>query len=89
MGREKILFKSEERKTKILIADILNRFANMVELGNMSLSNGAGSVDLQFPKNMVLEIKAEEEIKHKTKRSLEIELEWTVGDDEQGSMIIG
>jgi len=67
MGREKILFKSEERKTKILIADILNRFANMVELGNMSLSNGAGSVDLQFPKNMVLEIKAEEEINHKKK----------------------
>jgi len=75
MGREKILFKSEERKTKILIADILNRFANMVELGNMSLSNGAGSVDLQFPKNMVLEIKAEEEINHKKKRSLEIVLE--------------
>ena len=89
MGGEKILFKSEERKTKSEITDILHRIADMVEQGNMSLSNGAGSVELQFPENMVLEIKAEEEIKHKTKRSLEIELEWTVGDDEQGSMIIG
>jgi len=89
MGREKILFKSEERKTKSEIADILHHIADMVEQGNMTLSNDAGSVELQFPKNMVLEIKAEEEIKHKTKRSLEIELEWTVDDDEQGSMIIG
>ena len=89
MGREKILFKSEERKTKSEIPDILHRIADMVEQGNMSLSNGAGSVELQFPENIVLEIKVEEEIKHKTKHSLEIELEWTVGDHEQGSMVIG
>ena len=89
MGGEKILFKSEERKTKSEITDILHRIADMVEQGNMSLSNGAVSVELQFPENMVLEIKAEEEIKHKTKHSLEIELEWTVGDHEQGSMVIG
>ena len=88
MGREKILFKSEEKKTKSEIADILNRIADKIEQGNISLDNGAGSIDLQFPENMVLEIKVEEEINHKTKHSFEIELEWTVGANEQGSMVI-
>jgi len=89
MGREIILFNSEEKKTKNEIADILRLLASKVEQGNLSLSNEAGAVDLEFPENMILEIKAEEEVKQKIKRSLEIEIEWIVGSDDQGSMVIG
>ena len=89
MGRETVLFKSEEKKTKQEIAGTLRLLADKVEHGNISLSSEAGSVILEFPDNMTLEIKVEEETKHKTKRSLEIELEWIVGGDEQGSMVIG
>ena len=89
MGRETVLFKSEEKKTRYEIAGILRLLADKVEQGKMSLTSETGSVDLEFPANMVLETKAEEETKHKTKRSLEIELEWTVGGDDQGSMVIG
>jgi amphi-Trp domain-containing protein len=79
MGRETVLFKSEEKKTRSEIAEILRLLADKVEQGHMILSNEAGNVDLAFPENMILEIKAEEETKRKTKRSLEIELEWPVG----------
>lgn len=89
MGRETVLFKSEEKKTRSEIAEILRLLADKVEQGHMILSNEAGNVDLAFPENMILEIKAEEETKRKTKRSLEIELEWPVGGGKQGGVVIG
>ena len=88
MGHETVLFKSEEKKTKSEIADVLRLLADKVTQGRMSLNNQEVIVDLEFPESMTLEIKVEEETKQKTKRSLEIELEWTVGDNEQGSMVI-
>jgi len=88
MGHETVLFKSEEKKTKSEIADVLRLLADKVTQGRMSLNNQEVIVDLKFPESMTLEIKVEEETKQKTKRSLEIELEWTVGANEQGSMVI-
>lgn len=88
MGHETVLFKTEEKKTKSEIADVLRLLADKVAQGCMSLNNQEVTVDLDFPESMTLEIKVEEETKHKTKRSLEIELEWTVGANEQGSMVI-
>ena len=88
MGHETVLFKSEEKKTKSEIADVLRLLADKVTQGRMSLNNQEVIVDLEFPESMTLEIKVEEETKQKTKRSLEIELEWTVGANEQGSMVI-
>ena len=88
MGHETVLFKSEEKKTKSEIADVLRLLADKVAQGCMTLNNQEMTVDLDLPETMTLEIKVEEETKHKTKRSLEIELEWTVGANEQGSMVI-
>jgi amphi-Trp domain-containing protein len=89
MGRETVLFKSEEKKTRSEIAEVLRLMADKVEQGRMSLRNETGNVDLAFPENMILEIKAEEETGRKTKHSLEIELEWPVGGEEQGGVVIG
>ena len=89
MGRETVLFKSEEKKMRSEIANTLRQLAEKVEHGSLILSRDTESVTLEFPENMTLEIKAEEETKRKTKRSLEIELEWIVGDHNQGSMVIG
>ncbi|MDD3617959.1 MAG: amphi-Trp domain-containing protein [Desulfobulbaceae bacterium] len=88
MGRETVLFKSEEKKTRSEIAEVLRLMADRVEQGRISLGNEAGHVDLDFPENLTLEIKAEEETGRKTKRSLEIELEWPVGGEEQGGAVI-
>ncbi|KPJ97576.1 MAG: hypothetical protein AMJ60_10835 [Desulfobacterales bacterium SG8_35] len=88
MGHETVLFKSEEKKTKSEIADVLRLLADKVAQGCMTLNNQEMTVDLDLPETMTLEIKVEEETKQKTKRSLEIELEWIVGANEQGSMVI-
>ncbi len=88
MGRETILFKTEERKNRSEIATILRLIADKVEEGKVSLSNNAQSVEVSLPENMVLEIKVEEEVKHKKKYSLEIELEWTEGGQEPGGIVI-
>lgn len=88
MGREIVLFKSEERKSLSEAASILRQVADKVELGTMTLGQNENRVILDFPRNLTMEIKVEEEEKTLVKRSLEIELEWVVGKEEHGSLII-
>ena len=88
MGREIVLFKSEEKKSSNEIASILRTVADKVEQGSITLGQNENRITLEFPKSLVLEIKVEEEEKANIKRSLEIELEWIVGAEEQGSLVI-
>lgn len=83
MGRETILFKSEEKKSAAEIAQTLRLVADKIEDGSITLSQGDESLVLHLPAVMGFEIKAEEEEgRTKTKRSLEFELEWTLGEEE-------
>lgn len=84
MGVERVLFKSEEKKSSREIAAALRQIADKVEEGKLTLAQGENTVDLDFPGEMVLEIKVEEEEGRKLKKSLEIELEWIPGDDAGG-----
>lgn len=81
MGIETVLFKSEEKKTKSEIADTLRTIANKIDKGNLVLKQDSTEIALEFPAQMVLELKVEEEQGKRLKRSLEIELEWIVGED--------
>jgi amphi-Trp domain-containing protein len=81
MGIEKVLFKSEEKKTKGEIADILHTIADKIDKGTLILKQASTEIPLEFPDQMVLELKVEEEKGEKLKKSLEIELEWLVGND--------
>jgi amphi-Trp domain-containing protein len=83
MGIERVLFKSEEKKSKTEIATVLRTIADKLESGSMMLKQDVTQIDLEFPDQMVLELKVEEEQGRRLKKSLEIELEWIVGD--QGS----
>ena len=89
MGRETVLFESEEKKTRSDAAAVLRKIAEKVESGTVSLQKGDNTFDIDFPPNLKLEIKVEEESGKTTKRSFEIELEWIVGDHDQGSVVIG
>ena len=84
MGIETVLFKSEEKKTSSDIAMTLRQIADKIEDGTMTLMQGSEEITLTFPKNMVLELKVEEEQGKRLKKSLEIELEWIVGDEQAG-----
>jgi len=84
MGREKILFKTEERRSVSEIAAFLRQLADRVEQGKVTLKNGGNEIELSMPSNMSFEIKVEEEEKHrKTRRKLEIEIEWSLGDEDE------
>ncbi len=82
-GRETVLFKSEEKKASSDIANTLRQIADKIDDGTMILKQGSEEITLEFPKNMVLESKIEEEQgKKRLKKSFEIELEWIMGEEQ-------
>jgi len=88
MSGETVLFKSQERKSRQEIAQSLRLVADKLEHGNLQLRAGSQELSLDFPETMSLEIKVEEELKTRPKRSLELELEWYPDDSEGGGTII-
>lgn len=90
MGRETILFKSEERKSAAEAAATLRIIADKIESGNITLTSQTSEVDIAIPENVTLEIKVEEEEgRDSVKRSLEVEVEWREGEaSEQGGVTI-
>ncbi|MGD8665336.1 MAG: amphi-Trp domain-containing protein [Desulfobacterales bacterium] len=82
MGTETVLFKSEEKKASSDIANTLRQIADKIDEGTMVLKQGSEEISLEFPQNMVLELKIEEEQGKKLKKSLEIELEWIIGEEQ-------
>lgn len=85
MGRETILFKTEEKKTASEIAQTLRLIADKVEAGSLTLRSGDQHVELDFPSNMEIQLKAEEEEGRKLKRKFEIEIEWVPGESGQAT----
>lgn len=83
MGRESVLFKSEEKKNATEAAEVLRLVADKIETGKVILATGGDQVELDIPGRVTLEIKAEEEVgsSGRVKRSLELEIEWEVGVD--------
>jgi amphi-Trp domain-containing protein len=89
MGKEVVLFTSEEHVSAQHVSDFLRQLADKVDAGEVTLSKGDESLTLSLPQDLVLEVKAEEEEKSKgTKRSLEVEIEWMEGED-QGKLTLG
>jgi amphi-Trp domain-containing protein len=88
MARETVLFKSEEKKTSSDIANTLRQIADKIDDGAMILKQGSEEITLEFPKNMVLELKIEEEQGKRLKKSFEIELEWIIGEEQASGAAI-
>lgn len=82
MGIEKVLFKSEEKKKRSDIVNTLRTIAEKLDQGRLTLKQDQNETIIEFPDQMVLELKVEEEQGKKLKKSLEIELEWVVGETE-------
>ena len=90
MGRETILFSSEEKKNLQSVAEFLHQLADKLAQNNVILRQGTEELAVEIPNNVVLEIKVEEELKrNKTQQSLEIEIEWVVGDTASGGVELG
>ncbi|PNK60612.1 amphi-Trp domain-containing protein [Psychrobacter sp. FDAARGOS_221] len=85
MGKETVLFKSKERRSKQEVVAFLRQLADKVEEGSLVLSKGADELEVQFPENFSLEVEVEDEVKKRNRieHSLEIELKWYDDDDNQ------
>lgn len=83
MGKEVVLFKSEEKRTVAEVAAFLRQLAERVEGGEVILRQGADELILTLPGTVTLEVKAEEEASGSgPKHSLEVELEWHPGGEQ-------
>ena len=88
MGQETVLFKSEEKKSSTDVANALRQIADKIDVGTMILKKGSEEIMIEFPKNMILELKIEEEQGPRLKKSFEIEIEWIVGNEQDGGATI-
>jgi amphi-Trp domain-containing protein len=82
MGQEKVLLKSEERKSLSEAAGFLRQLADKVESGTVTLMQADTELSFDLPGMITLEIKVEEEDKKgRTKFDIEVEIEWYEGDE--------
>lgn len=90
MGKETILFKSEEKRSIQEVAAFLRQLADKLETGQVILQQGQQELVLEIPSRVELEVKAEEETgKRKVTRSLEVEIEWVPGQEAEGGLMLG
>ncbi len=80
MGKEKVLFKNEEKMSRQDAAALLRTIADKLDKGKITLTQGTKVVELKIPGRVEIELKAEKEVgKKKTTKKLEVEIEWLVG----------
>ena len=81
MAKKTILFKSKERKDLAGVAEFLHQLADKIADGKLIFQQGENSVEIELPPTVRLEVDADVKPKKRvTKRSLEIEIEWSDGD---------
>lgn len=86
MGKETTLFKIEEKRDIKSVASFLRELADKIESQKVVLKQGSKETKLKIPNTVELEIKAErEDGKRKSKKKLEIEIEWVVGAKDDGT----
>ncbi|HET6443094.1 MAG TPA: amphi-Trp domain-containing protein [candidate division Zixibacteria bacterium] len=90
MGKEIVLFKSEERKDLASVVAFLHQLADKLAENQVILRQGSEEIVIDVPDKVVLELKVEEEDKKgKMKRTIEVEIEWIDGDDSGGVVTLG
>jgi amphi-Trp domain-containing protein len=90
MGKEIVLFESEERKDLAGVVAFLHQLADKLAENHVILRQGSEEIVIDVPDNVILELKVEEEDKKgKMKRTLEVEIEWIEGNDSGGVVTLG
>jgi amphi-Trp domain-containing protein len=90
MGKETVLFSSEERTDIQKAAAFLRQLADKIAGRQVIFRQGENELVLIQPDHLILELKVEEELKSgREKRTLEIEFEWVEGDAAQGPVSLG
>lgn len=90
MGRETILFKNKEQKSRADVSAFLHQLAERVSEGRVTLRRDQEELTLDLAENLVLEIQAEDEEKGPKgiQHSLEVEIKW-FDDGKNGPLTLG
>jgi len=91
MGKEKKLFKSEERRSRSDVSAFVQQLADKIGEGRVILRQGQEELSLDLPNNLILEIQVEDEDKKRkgVQHSLEIEIKWFDSDAAGGPLELG
>jgi amphi-Trp domain-containing protein len=91
MGKEKKLFKSEERRSRSEVSAFVQQLADKIGEGRVILRQGQEELSLDLPHNLILEIQVEDEDKKRKgiQHSLEIEIKWFDSDAAGGPLELG
>ncbi|MFN2114544.1 MAG: amphi-Trp domain-containing protein [Anaerolineae bacterium] len=99
MGRETVLLSSEEPMSAAQIAEFLHALADKIAGGTVTLRQGTDELVLDLPPNLVLEVKVEEQEKggkkaraegrSRLQRTIEVEIEWTEGEQSAAGIQLG
>ena len=81
MGKEVVLFKSEEKRSRSDVGAFLHELADKFTAGQVVLRQGSDEITLVMPTNLILEIQVEDEDKKRKgiQHSLEVEIKWFDG----------
>lgn len=73
---EKVLMKSEEKRTRSEVANFLRDVASKISQGSLTFRQGPEEMVFEIPDTLELELKVEEKTGKTSKIQFEIELEW-------------
>ena len=84
MAKKNVIVKSDLRKKLPDVAIFLRELADKVETGTVTLVQGGQDVVIDLPETVSFELEYYEQPKKSgLKKQLEIELEWTEGDQKR------
>ena len=90
MAKKNVLVKSDQRKNLADAAVFLRELADKVESGQVTLVQGGQDVVVDLPETVSFELEYyEQPKKHRVKKQLEIELEWTEGGKKKQDVTLG
>ena len=91
MGKERRLFKSEEKRNRTDVSAFLQQLADKIGEGRVILRQGQEELSLNLPHTLILEIQVEDEDKKRkgVQHSLEIEIKWFDSDAAGGPLELG
>jgi amphi-Trp domain-containing protein len=86
---EKVLMRSEEKKSRSEVAEFLRDVASKINVGSLTFRQGSEEMVFEIPDTLELELKVEEKTGRTPKIQFEIELEWLKdGESSKGIEIV-
>ena len=90
MAKDTVLFKAEAKMNVQEVASTLHELADRIALQKVVLKKGGKQVKLKFPEMVGIEIKVEKiGGKKRSKRKLEIEIDWFLRHQQEGNFSLG